>query len=388
VLAAAFAAAPTPSRAAGEEITIPLRPGVLEDPTLLPPNREAPNREAPKPPRILQGKAGKRTVELLDLDGDGTFDGPHDLIRWAGGAFHEHPASRRLGSAEEIVTYSLVSTSRGPALRVVPEPRPDDASDLEWRGLLAVSAYRNDVGLPPLHLDRARCDACRKHAEYIRLNPVDGFGHDEKEGRPGYSTEGRTAAIEGVMERTEDPAYALARLTRMMLHRTPFLGSEDQPLGVGSTGAPDARPAAQLGTGFTVLWAARALTTDTYPVLVPAPGQRDVPRELLPEVPIPEERPAFYAAPRGYAVSVSFLTSGGEPPKLSLHRAENGKAAEGKTVEGETWSPRRPVHSTFAHNYRTAYFAPLAPLDAMTEYVVDWTAGDGSTLSWRFRTGR
>jgi hypothetical protein len=346
------------------------------------------------PAGLLVGAQGRRSAAVLDLDQDGAFGGPGDLIAWGDGAFQRLPASRRLGSATEVVTFRLEAdaepTSR---LHVAPLPRPEGTTDEEWRGLLAVAGYRNALGLPPLLLDRARSDACRRHAEYIRLNPTDGFGHEEVPGRPGYSEEGRRAAQEGVMERTADPAVAVARLTRMMLHRTPFLCREDVGLGVGSTRLPVPGPGGSegLGTGFTVLWAGKALDSDEYPIVVPGPGAVDVPRELLEEMPPPDAPRAFYDAPRGYAVSVSFVrqraASAAGAPTLVLREREGGKA-----VPATVWSPWNPVARAFDHNYATLFLAPHAPLDPASEYVVEATGTAAPpglpALVWTFRTAR
>jgi hypothetical protein len=339
------------------------------------------------PVTVHRAKVGGHVLEVLDVDEDGDLAGAADHVRWAGGAFHPHPPSRRLASPDGIVTYRLERQGAGWSVAVTPEAKPADASAMEWAGLLAVGEFRNRVGLAPLSLDRARCRGCAKHAEYIRLNPADGFGHHEIEGRPGYSPEGLEAARLGVMERTAHPALAVDRLTRMMLHRPPFLGRADEPLGVGTVGVHTGPWQDAADTGFTVLWAARPLSSTEFPIVVPAPGARDVPREILQEMPDPEKHPIFYKTPRGYPVSVSFLSDTRRIVALRLFALDQ---REPRPIEAFVFTPESPVHSAFAHNYATAFLTAKSPLAGNTTYAVEATfeGAEPRVLCWTFQTTR
>jgi hypothetical protein len=417
VVAAGLVLAGPPARA-DEPAPVALAPSGVADPAVLPfaALREVPpGTDLPKKAQVVTATEGGRPVrrwvfpvlgtwysgpasvhratvggvvlEVLDLDGDGALDGGADQVRWAGGAFQAHPPSRRLASARGIVAYRLERRGDAWVVHATPEARPADASPAEWAGLLAACDLRNRAGLAPLALDRARCAGCAKHAEYIRLNPKDGFGHHEVEGRPGYSRDGLEAAQRGVMERTANPAVAVERLTRMMLHRPPFLGRADEPLGVGTTAIPTSRAAAKgpLGTGFTVLWGATPMTSTEFPVVVPAPGASGVPREALAEVPEPERHAGFYTVPRGYPVSVGFLAGGRVATDVKLFVVTRKEA---RPVEGYLFTPDRPVHSSFAHNYATAFFLPKSSLESEATYAVEATfaSGEPSVLRWTFRT--
>ncbi len=338
------------------------------------------------PAALLVGKVGGSAVELLDADLDGRYDGEQDRLRWAGGGFHRPAPERRLGTAGGLARWSLAQEAGVWRFTLTPEALPEGASAVAIHGLLAVNAYRNRGGLAPLTLDLRWCAGCQKHAEYIRLQPVEGFGHDEIPGRPGYSVEGRTAAQEGVMERTGDPARAVERLTSMMMHRTPFLCDPSVGLGVGAVGAPStARRNAGLGSpGFSVLRAGQALASKAFPVVAPAPGQRGVPLTLLEELPAPDREKSLYGRPRGYPISVSFLSSDERGPRLTLR-----VAGQGELVPSLVFTPALPIHASFAHNYASAFLVAEDRLLPETTYEVQCDLGTAATarsLVWRFTT--
>lgn len=339
--------------------------------------------------------AGAPRLELLDADLDGRFDGPADRVRVGErGAFFVLAAERRVASGADLWRLAWVPAPDGagalPALRLTPEPAPAGLGPVERRGLAAVNDFRSRVGLAPLALDAAWSDGCAKHAAYILRNPVRGFGHDESPTLPGYTPEGLEAAREGVMERTGDPAVALERLTAMLLHRTPFLTDPTVGLGVGAVGAPPKgsagpAPSGAVGPpGYSVLRAGRALGSRAQAVLVPGPGQADVPLTLLPEVPVPEPQRDLYAQPRGYAVSVSFLPGGAPPPRLVLRVADRPAP-----LPCRLFTPAAPLHPDFAHNYATAFLVPEEPLAPRTTYEAECRLGppqDEQILVWRFTT--
>jgi hypothetical protein len=340
------------------------------------------------PAAALRGSSGGLAVTLLDADLDGDFAGAKDHVRVGAGAFMPHPEDRRLAGPEGTFRYEVRKEGAALVFVATPEPRPEGASDAAWRGLLAVNAFRNGIGLPPLALDAERSAGCQAHAEYIRLNPADGFGHDEIPGRPAFSEKGREAAIESVMERTGDPAVALERLVKMMVHRTPFLCDPGPGVGVGAVGSAGegASPTRFGPPGYSVLRAGKALVSRGFPVVVPGPGARDVPIDGLPELPEPEVPKGAYGSPRGYPVSVSFLGPARRAARVTLRLASRPEP-----IPGFVYTPAAPVHPSVGHNYDTAFFLPERPLQPGTTYVAEFQAGEGAdatTLVWRFTTTR
>ncbi len=338
------------------------------------------------PAALLRGKVGGSTVELLDADLDGRYDGAEDRLRWTGGGFHRPAPERRLSTDRGLARWSLAKEAGVWRFTLTTEALPEGANAAAIQGLLAVNAYRNRSGLAPLTLDLRWCAGCQKHAEYIRLQPVEGFGHEELPGRPGYSVEGRTAAQEGVMERTGDPARAVERLTSMMMHRTPFLCDPSVGLGVGAVSAPATagRHAALGAPGFCVLRAGQALGSKVFPVVVPAPGQRGVPLTLLEELPAPDREKTLYGRPRGFPVSLSFLPSDERRPRLSLR-----VAGQRELVPCIVFTPAAPIHASFAHNYASVFLVAEDPLQPETTYEVQCDLGTAATarsLVWRFTT--
>lgn len=338
------------------------------------------------PAAVLRGQVGGTAVEVLDADLDGRYDGAADRLRWDGGAFHRPAAEKRVPTAKGLARWTLTLGGGAWRFTLEPEALPEGATPVAVQGLVGVNAFRNRTGLAPLALDLDWSAGCQKHAEYIKLNPVDGFGHSETAGRPGYSSEGLTAAQEGVMEKTGDPARAVERLTAMLMHRTPFLCDPAFPVGVGAVGTKGGDHDPATGPpGFSVLRAGAALGSKAFPVLVPAPGQKDVPLTLLPEVPTPDRRKNLYDAPRGYPVSVSFLGKDQSGARLTLRVV--GKK---DPVPSVVFTPAEPIHASFAHNYATAFLVTEEPLARDTLYEVECTFGEGAQaqrLVWRFTTG-
>ena len=187
------------------------------------------------------------------------------------------------------------------------------------------------------------------------------------------------------MERSGDPRVAVDRLTAMMLHRPPFLHPTEYPLGVGVV--HDAAGHTWYGAaGFTVVWTSSASRPDTFPILVPAPGQHDVPLRIVEERPSPEGRPGYYRTPRGYPVSVGFLPRGAKNVRLRLRHV-----ADDDAVEGDLFTPESPVHSAFPDNLGTAFFTASHPLRPGSVYEATYTADhrEGAVrFTWRFETGR
>ena len=261
------------------------------------------------PARLWRAKIGKDTLELLDANMDGGFGGPEDWLRWKDGCFFRHEVEGLLPVEDGLAQFKVVPGTRKAKLTLEPLPRPEWANDLQWSALRAVNDLRVASGLGPWALDMERSVACQKHAEYLYLNnydytaPWDGVGsHDEVEGKPGFSEEGRDAARNSATSGSDDPAGAVIRQFKTMLHRVGYLGSSTSPFAVGSVDRSK-----NSARGYSVLWGSDPDPTSITEVVVhPGPGQQLNELNGGGERPHVERDPRFYDRPRGYPVSVSF----------------------------------------------------------------------------------
>ena len=127
--------------------------------------------------------------------------------------------------------------------------------------------------------------------------------------------------------------------------------------------------------------------TRGFPILVPAPGQRDVALTCGSEKPFPSRDAAFYERPRGYAVSVWYRGLYGEldDARVELHRADD---PDGTPLPGDLFSAEEPYTPDFSDAPMTCFVAKGA-LDRGTWYTARFTATDDDEridFSWTFRT--
>lgn len=339
------------------------------------------------PARLWRVKIGKSSLELLDANMDGEFEGREDWLRWKGGCFFRQEVKGLLPTENGLARFELVPKSGRLKLTLESLPRPEWANDLQWEALLAVNELRNASGLGPWTLDMERSIACQKHAEYLYLNnydykaPWDGVGsHDEIEGNPGFSKEGREAARNSSTSSSNDPAGTVIRQFQTMLHRTGYLGSSTSPFAVGSVDRSQ-----NTARGYSVLWGSEPTPASIRDVVVhPAPGQ--VLSELAGrgERPPVEHAPNFYGRTRGYPISVSF----GRQPLQNIELLVFAMGEKGP-LQGELFTPERPIHSSRPSNAHTAFFSPEGPLKPGKTYRAEFRATDRGSpvqLIWYFNT--
>ena len=122
-------------------------------------------------------------------------------------------------------------------------------------------------------------------------------------------------------------------------------------------------------------------------VLVPAPGQRGVPRLLKRETPPSDTEPTLYDQARGYPISVS-TRSGMRSVKdvrIELHAVDRPQAL----VAGFLFSPRHPYSSRFPGNKSSVHFVATRPLRSKTTYCVRFTTRRNEIpleVVWTFTT--
>ena len=325
---------------------------------------------------VLLGKLRAEDVELWDADLDGTFTGPRDRLRIGDGAYQPIPANGLVFTSGGLATMTIRATAGGATATFVPEPLPPDLGDWTLRALDVTNSWRRGVGLAPVLVNLARSAACEKHVEYWKLN---GFsGHDESSGRPGYTAEGALAGRKSSVWDTAE-AQKLARvITATVLHRATPLGRAEEGLGVA------------IGSG-SCLWGGDLDSSgrDT-PVLVPGPGQEDVPLLCEPEQPPPDRDTTFYGVPRGYPVAAVWggVWDDVHSARIELFTVGAGGAID--PVEGEQYVPERPYTGKGrAMETGSATFVASKALEHHRTYVARFRAdraGGPVDLTWSFTT--
>jgi hypothetical protein len=336
----------------------------------------------------LHALVDKVPIEFLDADLDGEFAGSSDYVRFATGAFTRNHGERLLADDRGLWSYSLRRDGSRHLLELAPVSRPAQASEPQWAALLAVNRFRSRIGLPPASLSLERSAACQRHADYLLVNSeflakqgeAADLG-DEREERPGFSLLGREAARHSMISADANPASAAAAATRAMLQRTRFLCDAREGIGVGAPSRPQSRDV----TAYSVIWTGReAHVPDGTALVVPGPGQTDVPIACQREEPAAENPLRFYSKARGYPVSVSFGARKLEQVSINLY-ADAGKTE----VKGYCFSPERPIHSSVPDNACTAFFVAEDPLLRAHPYVAVFTAKEEERevrLVWGFTT--
>lgn len=307
------------------------------------------------------------SVEVLDVDLDGRFDGEADLVRCDEGAFR--PFDGRVWTGGEA--YLAERSETGARLiRLAPTPDGGRGSIAAWK---RVNEWRTEVGLPPLRLDLERCRACSRHVDYWRAN---GFsGHDQDPRKPEYSREGALAGRSSSVMAAGTAAELVDRIHPTILHRITLLGRVRGGMGAAETPG-------------SLIWASRPDAKPLgRPILVPAPGQSSVPHLVLSEAPVPDHDPNYYDKPHGYPVSVTLsgLSGPWTETQLTLVDVEEPDTP----LPGRIFSPEQPYSRSRAGNYDTVYFVAKRALPANRRLRATFTAlrgGEPYRYEWEFRT--
>jgi hypothetical protein len=334
------------------------------------------------PADVLRGELKGRAVEFLDGDQDGAFAGERDHVRWGNGAFTPLAGPRRVLVEDSLATFEVRRAGEGWELVVLPEGRPDGTPEEAWRCLVAVNRLRQAVGLGPVGVDLVKCAACRKHAEWLRLNTgtpaTQGLSaHHETPGTPGYSEDGAAAGSSSILANTSDPVDAVRLFAPTMLHATDLLGDPGSGFGVGCSSGGRG--------GWTAIWGSDGgARTDGTPLVVPAPGQVDVALRGSGEIPPPDDPPGWYDRPRGFPITALVGGRGLTRARLTLY--EGGSSTP---VPGRLWSPETPITKAQGGNDGGVFFmadVPLSPKSAYTAELTGEAGGKPVIWVWTFRT--
>ncbi len=352
------------------------------------------------PASVARAKTQHGVLEILDVDLDGSFGSGGDYYAWRNGRLrfwgddpqvHADHGLHRIELSEHRTKYQVALTAipnaDGSAIPQLPEDLDPDIG-YAW---LRTNELRNHVGLEPVALDRKRLAAAQSHAEYLQLNGPSGSSsinvHDEDPNLPGYTPEGKLASGgnvkwgSGGYKLTTQPDYEFATL----FHRSEYI-YPSTTMGTGADG------------GYSVVWIenaqndnARWLNHHKLPsrwVMVPGPGQVDVPRRAKRDNPIPKSVPDFYQAERGWPISVATSYKYGQLTDVSLRLFD----AKGAEVDGY---PINMGDAGFgAPGFQAHYlFAAKSPLESEAKYRAEFRArlkqgGREMRYDWTFQTGK
>ena len=334
--------------------------------------------------RAFRGKIGRAAVLFLDLDLDGKLSAGKDLVRIGTGAFGLHQKGRQLWTGSRVVTYEIVEKD-GHLVLEWHEPASAKIKDSRIRkAFQLINGHRNSAGLQALLPDAKSTDACKKHIAYLNRHfavrhqtkvtakELDG-PHSEDPAKKGYTKEGAQAAQEGSIGQSGNPVHDYnPGLWSTALHRQAMLSRLSAQAGIA------------YGGNFSITWIRDWFPmTPTLPVFVPAPGQQNVLTDVYHEIPEPEKHADYYKQPRGFPISVTYLDSWTDV-EIRLFYAKTDRP-----VQGEFFSPTKPVHSARPANMRALIFIADHPLKPKTWYRATLTGkhqGKPRTYHWGFRT--
>jgi hypothetical protein len=343
------------------------------------------------PAGYVSGNTEVGQLEILDVDFDGAFDGELDYMAWREGRLHLQGAAPLVFSEEGLHGFTLEKVKNKLLLQLSPATYPEAVAPAVTRAWLATNELRNNVGLEPVQLDLARTDAAAKHAHYLQINGPNGSGtinvHDEKSDLPGYTPEGKQAAMGNVSwasggnNLARQPHHEFATL----FHRSEFV-YPSITMGAGTEGNYGV-VWVEDGQSDLARWLKQTGLESSW-VMTPGPGQKNVPLRALRDSPTPASVPDFYSRDRGYPVSVSCSYTYAQLEDVSLRLFDD----KGEEVEGFliTMSDAGFTSQGFSADY---LFAAKQQLDSKSTYRVEYRArlkSGGRVLSfdWSFSTGK
>lgn len=214
------------------------------------------------------------------------------------------------------------------------------------------------------------------HAEYKRLNPIDGM---EEEGKPGYSHEGNASGRNSVTSRGQALTNLLESMIHGPFHRTMILNPRFAKTGFGQSNAHKS------GSVIDVLSGLVKQATESTILAIPAHNADNVPPTCFDDnLPIIPDRPMREL---GYPISLTFFDATQSPKEVRATILENLKE-----IEFYLSTPEKPaLPRRYPDNRNTILLIPKSKLRQATEYTVRITytiRGEAKTQAWQFKTGR
>lgn len=315
---------------------------------------------------------GGEELLAVDIDGDGAFNGAGtDGLLWHGQlyAFPFPAAGERFCTAKlDLTGLKMGPWGEDPAVQgrplatTVPEALPVLQGTNEQRVLLGLTPRPEDVKLSA---------DLQQHCAYMAGTGK--LAHPEDKGTPGYTPEGHAAGMRSILSQGTAPDQIAARMVETFYHRQDVIRPETTGFGVGY--------ASRFG-GIDGRTAMHKEMKPAWPVLCPAPAQRDVPLRFAPEMPDPisGDRDAGFPVTAYFGTKKLKMTTGSIAPL--------GK--DGKPSAALDCYPFDPEKSGNMVAYqKVVCLIPKDPLAGGTTYRVQMTVEvDGTVreLAWDFTT--
>jgi hypothetical protein len=318
----------------------------------------------------LSGQLGDEPIAVIDVDGDGVFNEPGvDGISLGGRDYaFPLPAGDEHWCTGKLIVTGLSFGAMGEQPKLVGRPLATTVSDT-LAELLAINVERLKVGLTPRPENPALSAPLQKHCKY--LVTLGKLSHPEEPGKAGYSPEGHEAGMNSILGMGRPPEGVAANMVATFYHRQDVVRPDTRAFGVGYEGT-------MAGIDGRRDLGARA----TWPILVPAPDQSEVPTHFNQENPDPIG--GDQAA--GYPITVYFGSGG---LRLTAWKLEQLDKAGPKAVDCYVFDSTKGGNVQFNGYQRVVGLIAKEPLADAAVYRVSMTvdgAGGAWTKTWQFST--
>jgi hypothetical protein len=317
-----------------------------------------------------QARVGNLTFVFVDLDGDGALKPEVDGIGITTAPFIVPlpPVLLASNGQHEVSFDGLKSiVLKKQALGATLERAMADAS--------VVTELRIRAGARCLTLDPKASAACEKHCDYLKANGMaDGSGgmavHEEKESKPGYSTEGETAGRKSCL------AFAQTSLKTAILdwYATAWHGAPIVDPAV-------TRFATALKHGIAMFYPSEQGSPGARSALHPPDGATEVPLAFGSRGEIPNPVPGSrFGIGCGFPILMKLAN------RQAVLKAAIVKDKTGIAISGTASCPKNPATPDWPHNSGCAVFIPSVPLEPKTLYSVRFELEGAPSVEWSFTT--
>jgi hypothetical protein len=331
--------------------------------------------EAAAKPRIVQGRLGKDITYFVDVDGNGKFN-DWETDGWSLSKMpYMLPLEKKTIIGVREVTWDVAEDGKSVRYRLTPL----EITPAQRHILIQFNVWRMMNGLPAVTVDRELSLGCTKHCEYMELN---GFEHEEEEGKPGYSPEGARAGLRSCLSQM-NPWTSVVMFYATFYHRLPLIDPATRAIGIGHSKRYSAMD------GITL----RKERPWRDPIVVPAPNTFHHPTHFALEIPSPHPEDMQ----PGFPITMTFRSGKISGVKARLwrrfskreRRRRGDQRDEEELVVLVSW-PGHPANPKRPDNRQSICILPREPLRPQREHRVEVTYeldGEPREAKWVFRTG-